>query len=76
MNTNMVKPEKFGHLHLVYHLTVPLKYFFASWRIKFAMILRIVSLKIEICLFTLLLEKALSQLNQDMDCWIRSLFAY
>ena len=21
----MVKPEKFGHLHLVYHFTVPLK---------------------------------------------------
>ena len=39
------------------------------------MILRIVSLKIEICLFTPLLEKALSQLNWDMDRWIRSLFA-
>ena len=25
MNSNMVKPEKFGHLHLVYHLTVPSK---------------------------------------------------
>ena len=24
MNSNMVKPEKFGHLHLVYHFTVPL----------------------------------------------------
>ena len=23
MNSNMVKPEKFGHLHLVYHFTVP-----------------------------------------------------
>ena len=22
MNSDMVKPEKFGHLHLVYHLTV------------------------------------------------------
>ena len=22
---NMVEPEKFGHLHLVYHFTVPLK---------------------------------------------------
>ena len=21
----MVKPEKFGHLHLVYHFTIPLK---------------------------------------------------
>ena len=25
MNSNTVKPEKFGHLHLVYHFTVPLK---------------------------------------------------
>ena len=24
MNSNMVKPEKFGHLHLVYHFTIPL----------------------------------------------------
>ena len=24
MNSNMVKTEKFGHLHLVYHFTVPL----------------------------------------------------
>ena len=24
MNSNMVKPEKCGHLHLVYHFTVPL----------------------------------------------------
>ena len=24
MNSNMVKPEKFAHLHLVYHFTVPL----------------------------------------------------
>ena len=24
MNSNMVKPEKFDHLHLVYHFTVPL----------------------------------------------------
>ena len=23
MNSNMVKPEIFGHLHLVYHFTVP-----------------------------------------------------
>ena len=23
MNSNMVKPEKFDHLHLVYHFTVP-----------------------------------------------------
>ena len=25
MNSDMVKPEKFGHLHIVYHFTVPLK---------------------------------------------------
>ena len=25
MNSDMVKPEKFDHLHLVYHFTVPLK---------------------------------------------------
>ena len=25
MNSNMVKPEKSGHLHLVYHCTIPLK---------------------------------------------------
>ena len=25
MNPNMVKPEKFGHLHLVYHFTFPLR---------------------------------------------------
>ena len=24
MNSNIVKPEKFEHLHLVYHFTVPL----------------------------------------------------
>ena len=24
MNSNMVKPEKVDHLHLVYHITVPL----------------------------------------------------
>ena len=24
MNSNMVKPEKFGHPHLVYHFTIPL----------------------------------------------------
>ena len=24
MNSNMVKPEKFDHLHLAYHFTVPL----------------------------------------------------
>ena len=26
MNSNMVKPKKFGHLHLVYHFTVPLSF--------------------------------------------------
>ena len=25
MNSNMVKPEKFGHLHLVYHFKIPLR---------------------------------------------------
>ena len=25
MNSNIVKPKKFGHLHLVYHFTIPLK---------------------------------------------------
>ena len=25
MNSNMVEPEKFSHLHLVFHFTVPLK---------------------------------------------------
>ena len=25
MNSNMVKPEKFDHLHLVCHFTVPLR---------------------------------------------------
>ena len=25
MNSNMVKPEKFGHLHVVYHFTIPLR---------------------------------------------------
>ena len=25
MNSNMVEPEKFNHLHLVYHFTIPLK---------------------------------------------------
>ena len=25
MNSNMVKPKKFDHLHLVYHFTIPLK---------------------------------------------------
>ena len=25
MNSNMVKPEEFDHLHLVYHFTVPLR---------------------------------------------------
>ena len=37
MNSNMVKPEKFDHLHLVYHFTVPLTNlkelinFYSSW---------------------------------------------
>ena len=28
MNSNMVKPEQFDHLHLVYHFTVPLSLFY------------------------------------------------
>ena len=27
MDSNMVKHEKFGHLHLVYHFTIPLNVF-------------------------------------------------
>ena len=30
MNSNMVKPEKLDHLHLVYHFTVPLKPIFCK----------------------------------------------
>ena len=30
MNSDMVKPEKFGHLHLVCHFTVPLILAFVS----------------------------------------------
>ena len=41
---------------------------------EFVMILRIVTLKIKICLFTPFLEKLHSQLNWDLDGWIRSLF--
>ena len=26
MNSDVVKPEKFGHLHLVYHFTIPLSH--------------------------------------------------
>ena len=26
MNSDMVKSEKFGHFHLVYHFTVPIKH--------------------------------------------------
>ena len=25
-NSNMIKPEKFDHIHLVYHFTVPLRF--------------------------------------------------
>ena len=31
MNSNMVKPKKFGHLHLVYHFTAPLKAFIKAF---------------------------------------------
>ena len=34
MNSYMVKPEKYGHLHLVYHFTVPLKGYFYSYYIR------------------------------------------
>ena len=27
MSSNVVKPEKYGYLHLVYHFAVPLKIF-------------------------------------------------
>ena len=30
MNSSMVKPEKFGHLYLVYHFTIPLSNSFLS----------------------------------------------
>ena len=30
MNSDIIKPKKFGHLHLVYHFTVPLKKIFES----------------------------------------------
>ena len=30
MNSDMVKPENFGHLHLVYHFTVPLRKFWGE----------------------------------------------
>ena len=33
MNSDMVKPEKFGHLHLVYHFTVPLKFFIKPFEV-------------------------------------------
>ena len=29
MNSNLVKPEKFGHLHLVYHFAIPFNKFVA-----------------------------------------------
>ena len=31
MNSDMVKLEKFGHLHLVYHFTVPLSANLTKW---------------------------------------------
>ena len=34
MNSNMVKPEKFDHLLLVYHFTVPLKRTEVCWLVK------------------------------------------
>ena len=32
MKSNMVKPEQFDHLHLLYHLTAPLKILFFIWQ--------------------------------------------
>ena len=46
-----------------------------SWGTTFVMTLRIFSLKMEICLLTPSLKKALPQLIWDMDYWIKSLFA-
>ena len=40
MNSDMVKPEKFGHFHLVYQFTVPLSktfVFFFQQKICFAL---------------------------------------
>ena len=38
MNSNMIKPEKFHHLHLVYDFTVPLTFsrnnFFFNWKLN------------------------------------------
>ena len=34
MNSDMVKPEKFGYLHLVYHLTAPLTTPFSFYQSK------------------------------------------
>ena len=31
MNSDMIKPKTFGHLHLVYHFTVPLKALEQHW---------------------------------------------
>ena len=38
MNSNIVKPEKFGHLHLVYHFTIPLRPFINMFILKSVMI--------------------------------------
>ena len=38
MNSNIVKPEKFGHLHLVYHFTIPLRSFINMFILKSVMI--------------------------------------
>ena len=32
MNSNIVKTEKFGHLHLVYHFTSPLTDYELRWK--------------------------------------------
>ena len=34
MNSDTAKPEKFDHLHLVYHFTVPLKKSVSQFHLK------------------------------------------
>ena len=41
MNSNLVKPEKFGHLHLVYHFTIPFNKFVARHICTFLWVMNI-----------------------------------
>ena len=43
MNSDMVKPEKFGHLHLVYHFTVPLNTEHPSIKFEYEILKEIIS---------------------------------